>query len=226
MRWFSTAQSSIAITCSTHLSFEKFANTYEEGELKNERIVSTIYRMLEQNWLLDYAIKYWGYHAKTVREPRIKGLILQYLKKDQKNSYRIMYYFIYRHGGAGRRNVTDAPAIQFAAYFGLEQIAKLLLERGADVEVRSSDRWTALTVAAWNGQYVMTQRLPEREADIGAKNLAGWMALAIAARNNELEIVQILLDTGANTEVRNHSSWTPLMGAAWHGNNAAVRLLL
>ena len=66
---------------------------------------------------------------------------------------------------------------------GYKEIAILLLERGANINLRNKKGTTALMIAAKNGHTETISMLLARGADINNKNNNGWTALMIAALN-------------------------------------------
>lgn len=67
-----------------------------------------------------------------------------------------------------------------AALQGHETIVKLLLEKGADVNVKDRDGRTALHMASSQGHDVVTRLLLEKGIDVGAEDKIGWTALDLA----------------------------------------------
>jgi ankyrin repeat protein len=222
--WFPSAERKIATTCITYLSFDIFKGGVlaAQTEMNDGRIL----RLSYEYPLFPYAAQYWGYHARHSPERDILDLVLDFLEQAPRLACSVMHALTYRYGATGRRPAANAPKVQIAASFGLKGTVKALLERGADVEARSSDGWTALTSAAWNGQEAVIGLLLEHGANIEAKNNDGWTALANACRNKQLGAMRELLANGADIETRTNSRWTPLLGAAWHGHESVVRLLL
>ena len=116
---------------------------------------------------------------------------------------------------------------------------KLLLERGADVNLKSIDGgWTALMMAAKysnsNSSLDNVKLLLEYNADIDLKSSNGWTALILASRNSNilssLDTVKLLLKYNADINLKGNDDWTALMEASRHSNIESsletVKLLL
>jgi ankyrin repeat protein len=131
-------------------------------------------------------------------------------------------------------------SIQWAAVTGNLDIAKLLLDAGADVNQRpstSSDGAMALHQAAKLGNYNMTKFLIEHEADVNAlsnRKTALWNVLAHHNTGSDDEILKLLLENGSNPNqlsqdhdrgIRSRSS-IPLERACRYRNISAVEILL
>ena len=119
---------------------------------------------------------------------------------------------------AGARSAIDAePALvrsyshdgwtplHLAAFFGQRDLARLLLDRGADVNARSkSDQVardnTPLHAAAANSQVDVATLLVERGADVNARDGSGFTPLALAANSRSDLLMLLLLEKGARVE--------------------------
>ena len=98
---------------------------------------------------------------------------------------------------------------------------QLLLDNGAQVDVRDEDGNTPLILAAKGASRPETiQLLIEKGAKVNARNNDGWTPLMIAARGSGWQSIQLLIKKGAEVNVRNNDGWTPLMiaarGPGWH----------
>jgi len=108
-----------------------------------------------------------------------------------------------------------------------QDVVRLLLDRGDNIEAKGNDDKTALGSAASNGYKATVRLLLDHSVDIKAKNndLSGT-ALHSAASNGHSETVQLLLDRGADIEAKGNDGVTPLHGAANDGHESTVKLLL
>lgn len=112
-------------------------------------------------------------------------------------------------------------ALHLAAYFGQEDAAEILLDRGA--EVGAVARNAELTVqplhsAAAGGHTEIVKLLLERGADPGATQGGGLTPLHAAAQNGGGESAEALLASGADPSARDDEGRTPsdLARAAGH----------
>jgi ankyrin repeat protein len=74
---------------------------------------------------------------------------------------------------------------------------KLLLDKGADVNVKDGRGWTPLMEAANRGHSEIVRLLLEKGADVNLKHQYGWTALSIAKGKDNKEIERLLKARGA-----------------------------
>lgn len=104
---------------------------------------------------------------------------------------------------------------------------RLLLARGAKVDIASKQGRTALFIAAMSANSAPIVRLlTAGGANISAKDAFGNTVLTAAAYGNDLDTLRLCLDAGVDVNAVGVTGATPLLGAAYNGNLAAVRLLL
>jgi ankyrin repeat protein len=88
-------------------------------------------------------------------------------------------------------------ALHIAADAGCVEMAKELLEAGADVQVRDTWEETPLHFAARKGSFEMCELLLAKGAELDATNFDGVTPLVAAARACNESSCQLLLDRGA-----------------------------
>jgi ankyrin repeat protein len=96
--------------------------------------------------------------------------------------------------------ITRSFSIKPAASMGYKAVVQLLLEKGADVEARTTTRETAVYETALKGHKAVVQLLLEKEANIEARDKTGQTAIYVAASTGHEEIVRLLLEKGADVE--------------------------
>jgi ankyrin repeat protein len=116
----------------------------------------------------------------------------------------------------------------YAARGGHEDLVKLLLNAGADIEAKTNSGITALMEAAESNEEKVVELLLDRGADIHAKDNDGSTALMIVAvQQGCKEMVELLLDRGADIHAKDNDGSTALMMvAARQGCKEMVELLL
>lgn len=123
------------------------------------------------------------------------------------------------------QDIDHLTALQWAALKGHESLARLVLERGAAVDVKRRSQ-TALHLAAQEGNVEVVRLLLENGATIEIMDRRFETALHMAAARGKVEVVKLLLEKGADVAAWNLYRSQPLHLAAeglWEG---VVRLLL
>ena len=124
-----------------------------------------------------------------------------------------------------RHPSNKATPLIFAIIYAKGEVAKLLLEKGADVNARASNGHTALHYASAYGLIDIVKSLLDNGASVNfdVKDSAegddpGCTPLLYAAENGQLAVVKLLLEKGADVNAKAsyntiHQSATPLIGA-------------
>jgi ankyrin repeat protein len=89
-----------------------------------------------------------------------------------------------------------------ASDYGYIDIAKLLIDNGADVNAQSDNHKTPLMRAIVNNHIDIAKLLIEAGADVNAKDIFGSTALIFAAYYNRRNLVKMLIDNGADVNAR------------------------
>ncbi|UKZ79033.1 hypothetical protein TrVFT333_006784 [Trichoderma virens FT-333] len=130
--------------------------------------------------------------------------------------------------------------LHYASRSGHEAIVKLLVEKGADIEVKGQYGWTPLLSAAAGDQYgdtpllwaatganeAVIKLLVEKGANIEVKNQIGRTPLACAAASGREAVVKLLVEKGADINAEHEGGETPLSLAVKWAHKAVVKLLI
>ena len=120
------------------------------------------------------------------------------------------------------RNPADESPLMMASFKGHLDLAKRLIEKGADV---NKPGWTPLHYAATNGQLKLMELLLEEHAFIDAQSPNGTTPLMMAASYGAPEAVKLLIEAGADLRMRNQKGMTALDFAQKAERPDAVELL-
>lgn len=96
------------------------------------------------------------------------------------------------HGAKVNRDGLQWGALHYAVFAGNADVAKLLMERGADVNGRAPNGSTVLMMAAREGHEELAKALLAAGADPAPKNEWGDDALNWAMRQNNLRIAKLV----------------------------------
>lgn len=95
-------------------------------------------------------------------------------------------------------------ALHLAVFAEQEDAAQLLIDLGADVNVRSTGgiaRVPPLGTAAFVRSVPLARLLLDAGADVNGQGEGGFTALHTAAQNGDKELVQLLLERGADANL-------------------------
>ncbi|HSH90821.1 MAG TPA: ankyrin repeat domain-containing protein [Ramlibacter sp.] len=98
------------------------------------------------------------------------------------------------------RTPQDESPLMMASLKGQLEVAKKLIERGADV---NKTGWTPLHYAATNGHLAVIELLLEHHAYIDAESPNGTTPLMMAAHYGTPAAVKLLLESGADATLKN-----------------------
>lgn len=117
--------------------------------------------------------------------------------------------------------------LHLAAFFGHPDLADALLDRGAQVDARSTNAMknTPLHAAAAGSHVDLVQLLAKRGADVNARQEGGWTALHSAAQAGNRAMVEVLLANGADVNVRASNDQGALDLALSKGREEVASLL-
>ena len=113
-----------------------------------------------------------------------------------------------------------------ALAMGHFEMAQLLYQRGADLDVLGFGKRTLLLAMSLKGQIEIVQWLLARGVDPNLLNSIGTTPLHWAAYNGQLEVVRMLLQHNADNNTRSGDGEIPLHNAVKRGHLDVVRLLL
>ena len=106
-------------------------------------------------------------------------------------------------------------------------MVRLLLSRGAEVNVVSRNGWTALMIAAAKGYATVARVLLRHGARPAIPDIYGWTPLMRAVYAGHADVVRLLLESRrAEVNARDEHGDTALHRAAERGDLDSIRLLL
>jgi hypothetical protein len=137
--------------------------------------------------------------------------------------------------GANVNNIDSAPLpfmksmppLHAAIEAGKVEAVKLLLDSGANPNIRGKNEYTPLFVASVSNQLAIAKLLIEKGADVNAKSKYNETPLILAAQYNHTDIAILLIDSGSNVAVRDYHGQSALNYAKdYHQNQGLIELIL
>lgn len=106
------------------------------------------------------------------------------------------------------------------------EVAKLLLEKGADPLLGDNENSGPIHLAAISGSVRIIDLLKENGVDIDAKDDNGLTALHFALSRRQLEMARHLINDGADVKLQTNNSWSTLQFAAISGDLDLVKQIV
>jgi len=128
-------------------------------------------------------------------------------------------------GSVNKLDLVGFTPLQYAAYWGQTEAARLLLAHEADLTVKKV--WSPLHHAAAQGHQEVARLLLDHGANVNAQSSSdGSTPLHSAAINRRAEMARLLLASGADIEAETRSGWRACHFAANVGDEATMEVLL
>ena len=136
-----------------------------------------------------------------------------------------------------QRDPDGMTLLMLAAVGGHQEVASLLIDRGADVSALCEDEneFDALMMACADGRTAVVELLLDRGANVNNRyaipssrgKIGNQTALSMASNRGHLDVCRLLISRGADMEVAADSGYTALMWALVNGaSEEAAELLL
>ncbi len=119
-----------------------------------------------------------------------------------------------------------ASLLFIAAAKGYFEVCKILINKGAKLNLQAENGGTALMLASQQAHLEIVKLLIKKGAKLDVQGINGWTALMEASYQKNTNIVKILIVNGAKLDVQDNQSRTALIQAARDGYTEIVKLLL
>ncbi len=105
--------------------------------------------------------------------------------------------------------MSNNTLLHIAAIHGSDDVAKLLLEKGANVDARNQDGYSPIHFALRNENVSTAQIFLDHGADVNQSDKHGNTLLHYAAQYKLVDFAYNLIDRGANTNQGNYDGMLP-----------------
>jgi ankyrin repeat protein len=205
-----------------HAQFEDVSGSIEDGMKclfdPNNRHLAV--------WVWIYDPESGGYRYDEFKRPsdlRARATPLHYAAFC--GLHDIVKFLIVEHSqdvNARGFNDDETPLI-VASREGHSEVARVLLERGADTETRDDGDWSPLERASRYGHVEVVQVLLKHGADVNAQDQDNRTPLYVASDFGQAAAARVLLEHNADPNAKRRNNRTPLHGAR---NEGVARVLL
>ena len=124
------------------------------------------------------------------------------------------------------RDSRDHTPLTLAATCGHDEMVNLLLEKGANVNMKGGVYGSALQAASFIGHGQVVKLLLDHGADVNIQGGHYGSALQAASFIGHEQVVKLLLDHGANVNMKGGYYNSALQAASFIGHGQVVKLLL
>lgn len=150
-----------------------------------------------------------------------------FFKAVRKGEFEKVLWFIRNGADVSIKSKADWTALHVAAESGKTDVALLLIDEGADVNVKDGNfNLTPLHLAAQKGNLQIAKLLIKKGADAGLRDKENCTPLHTAAFYGHAELLKLFFEKLSDLNVKDVYDWTPLHLAAANGHAGAARLLL
>ena len=140
----------------------------------------------------------------------------------QEGKYEIVRLFLEAGFSASQRDTRGTPVLSIAVRNSHYEIASLLLEYGAEVNLYSEDRsYSALMEAAQLGDLKTAQLLFSKNANTNIQSKDGQTALILAVGRQDVPMVKLLIEHNADWNIADRLGM-PALGYAKLFNNKEI----
>ncbi|NKB64148.1 MAG: hypothetical protein GKR95_19220 [Gammaproteobacteria bacterium] len=163
----------------------------------------------------------WPDHVTTANSA-YAGRIHKAVEKDN-------YSEVKRQIAKGKINAKDrygSTPLHIASLNGKEEIARILIQKGAEVNNENSNRNTPLMLASYGGNNAIVRLLIDNGARVDARNQDGNSSLLFAAWQGHLDVVATLISNGTDVNAVDHAKQSALFLASRHNHPALIEKLL
>ncbi|KAM0130848.1 hypothetical protein ACHAO1_007629 [Botrytis cinerea] len=206
--------------CLWYLSFEEFE------KLSPSEDMSQIDQYCTENHFLDYSANNWFVHFRKAEDINQNEKGLGLITCEVSSNRFLLWFSIYwkqnRYGSRPKLKQDLFPT----AYFGLDSLVSILLEKSMDVDSRDSTDRTPLLWSAERDNEAVVKLLLEAKADVNAQGGDYGNALQAASYKGHEAVVKLLLEAKADVNAQGGDFGNALQAASYEGHEAVVKLLL
>jgi ankyrin repeat protein len=182
--------------------------------------------------LARYSAEFWSSHAQKALEQtkEISQIALRLCSKENPAYLNWIRLFDPEQPSKGPNLRKSAEEVQAPLYYAtcldLEDVVKLLIEDGADVNTQGGRYSSSLQAASAQGHEQIVKLLLMNNADVNAQGGEHGNALCAASARGHEQIVKLLLMNGADVNTQGGRYSSSLQAASAQGHEQIVKLLL
>jgi ankyrin repeat protein len=123
-------------------------------------------------------------------------------------------------------DVHSGMPLHTAVAYGRRDIVELLINKGAEIDSKTNNGGTSLSLAAQLGNRDIAELLINMGAEIDSKANNGGTPLRAAAIYGQRDVAELLINKGADINSKDNNGRTPLHWAVANGHRDIIELLI
>ena len=135
----------------------------------------------------------------------------------------VEFLIVERSQNVNARGFNEETPLSVASRRGYSEVARVLLEQGADMTILDGGNWSPLEWSSEEGHVEVLRVLLDNHADVNSSDRYNWTALHLASRSGHVAVARVLLENGADANATKKNYDTPLHLA---DNEGVTRILL
>jgi len=173
-------------------------------------------------WIYDRT-RLMGTRSISERPSQVRGTPLHYAGLHGLHEV-VKFLVVERSQDVNARGFYDVETpLIVASRRGYSEVARVLLEHGADMETRDIFTHSPLQWSSENGHVEVVRVLLENHADVNSSDKNNWTALHFASTSGHVVVARVLLENSADPNAKKWDNGTPLHSAR---NERVTRILL
>ncbi|KAL8940050.1 MAG: hypothetical protein Q9216_003024 [Gyalolechia sp. 2 TL-2023] len=235
---FDEAHALLAGDCITYLSYDVFQSAEPEGKAESDSIFGpqSSYPEVESEsdsdstyHLLDYASKFWALHSTSGNRAGLSAQLQDFLSGEPRVRLQVEWSWDPDWEPTLKlpKHLDDTcNGIGIAAYYGLDDALRWLLQHEADLNEKTYHGHSALHLAVMRGSIVAAEILLGHGADIECVSFGGLRPLHVAINHKNERAARMLVERGASVVASGSLDVKPFAMVDWGSPMPFLQLLL
>ena len=200
-----------------HARFEGVSQNAEEG--MKQLFDRTKPHLSIWLWLYDPTVDYWlrGANLRAEGPPPPRGTPLHYAAFCGLHDMAKIVATEYPKDVNSHGFNNSSTPLHLASEEGHVDVARMLVESGADMSAQDKDGRTPLHLASFRGHVDVARMLVKLGADVSAQDKDGRTLLHLALFHGRMDVARLLVELGADVSAQDKDGRTLLHRASFHG---------
>ncbi|KAJ5750851.1 hypothetical protein N7533_007879 [Penicillium manginii] len=222
--WESPSHDRLKDCCNAYMNHTEVCELVSKSSLRNyPTLLSERREILTKYPFLEYVGQSTLYHANAAAKVLPQS---DFLSSFHSNNWIYINNLFDIYQARSYSTFSGWMLLSLALRNDHDDLARNLIEQGADINFTDPDGLTPLLRASEGGHKAIATLLIEQGADVNATGKSGWMPLSLALKNDYDDLARILIEQGADSNFTDPDGLTPLLRASDGGYKAIATLLI